>query len=59
VEGAEVGKFDIEDEDDSHDQAHRGYASFPIANKLSLYGKLGFLMWEADAPDLAALTAPT
>jgi OmpA-OmpF porin, OOP family len=26
-----------------------GIASFPVANKLSIFGKLGFAMWEADA----------
>jgi len=26
-----------------------GVASFPLGNKFSVYGKLGFLMWEADA----------
>jgi hypothetical protein len=79
--GAEVGKFDIEDEDDTTIKLTGGYqinqtfaaelsygmffdkdnaevtgfelvgvASFPIANKLSLFGKLGFLMWEAEFP---------
>lgn len=78
--GGEVGKFDLEDEDDTAIKFIGGYqinrnfaaelgygmlfdksgvevtawelvgiASFPLGNKFSVFGKLGFAMWDADA----------
>ena len=78
--GADVGSFDIEDEDDTGMRFVAGYnfnrtfaaeagysmlfdkggvevtawefvgiASMPLGNKFSVFGKLGFAMWEVDA----------